>query len=91
MKGSFKYYLYKDEYRLLNEKNYECLNGMATEVPRLFAFTYPEILEYDDKDRRHRLQGNDVEKINHGIFGGQYFFDRMLIEHENDILVDIRK
>ncbi len=37
------------------------------------------ILEYDEKDRKRRKNNPDnKEKINHGIYGGQYYFNRML-------------
>ena len=71
----YTYYLFKDDYA----KPYESLNNMSSQAPELYAFSYSDILEYDEKDRKRRKNNPDnKEKINHGIYGGQYYFNRML-------------
>lgn len=83
-----KYNLYKDVYKENYEIKYNCLNGMSSYVPELYAFTYEEILEYDEKDRIRRKKSSDYEKINHGIYGGAYFFDKMLRKFDRKGITD---
>ncbi len=84
-----KYYLFKDKYE---DTKYDCLNGMSYKVPELYAFTYSEILEYDKKDRERRQKdASNCEKINHGIYGGVYYFDRMLCKFEKEKNVESKR
>lgn len=83
-----KYYLFKDDYVEAYERKYDCLNGMSSQVPALYAFTYSEILEYDVKDRERRRNSSGYEKINHGIYGGADFFDRMLRKFDKEDIIE---
>lgn len=83
-----KYYLFKDNYVKAYERKYDCLNGMSSQVPALYAFTYSEILEYDVRDRERRRNSSGYEKINHGIYGGADFFDRMLRKFDKEDIIE---
>lgn len=83
-----KYYLFKDDYSESHERKYKCLENMSSQVPELYAFTYSEILEYDVKDRKRRQKSSGYEKINHGIYGGADFFDRMLRKFDKEEVIE---
>lgn len=73
---SFRYKLFTDIYpsELAN------LISFRTDYPEALAYTYKEILTYDEYARRYHADKSkkDTERIDHGILGGAITFDQLI-------------
>lgn len=78
----YKHYLYTDE--VYQGDSTHPLYKFSETYPRSMAYSYEQILDYDVFDReRRRLEGEITERLNHGIFGGAYLFNRLMNKAEN--------
>ena len=71
----YKNYLLRDKYE---EKELQTLNGFFGKYSRYFAYTYEEIEAYDLYAREFHSRRPDYEKVDHGILGGVYLFDKKI-------------
>lgn len=72
-RDNYKKYLYSDP-----SEEESWLYDFQIKYPRSFAYTYLEIEEYDVYNRKQRLNWKAIEKVNHGILGGAYIFDKSM-------------
>lgn len=77
----YNYYLYTDE--MYQGDRMHPLHKFSEFYPRSMAYSYEQILDYDVFDRERRMrEGETTERLNHGIFGGAYLFNRLMDKAE---------
>lgn len=75
-KNKYTYYLLQDDYTDMGKLS--ILNRFSTRYPDFQAYTYSEIEAYDLYARKYHSKGTGKEKIDHGILGGIYVFDKKI-------------
>ena len=74
---TYTFYLLDDYYGDYSERNkISVLNDFSKKYSSFFAYSYDEIEAYDRYARQYHALAQDKEKVDHGILGGVYFFNR---------------
>lgn len=72
-RNNFTYYLYEDSDQI-TDPTYSFADTHSDSL----AYTYDEIEEYDIFNRQQRENWGGIEKVNHGILGGAYIFNKTM-------------
>ncbi len=60
------------------------LKNFSIAHPHILAYTYDEIMAYDQYSRLYHKCSDDTERVDHGILGGIKIFDRLVREISKD-------